>query len=63
MTPAEYEWADEQTELAYKRRKIGKITFHRRMSALGYKTESIRERLRELDAEMALMDEERTEAK
>lgn len=54
MTPAEFEWRDEQTELAYKRGEIGKITFHRRMSALGFKTESIREWLRELDADRLL---------
>lgn len=53
MTPAEFEWRDEQIELAYKRRQIGKITFHRQMSALGYKTEGIRQRLRELDEERA----------
>jgi len=51
MTPAEYEWAVEQTERAYKRDSIGKITFHRRMSSLGYKTEAIKAWMRELDEE------------
>lgn len=46
-----WEWAFEQIEDAYKRREIGKITFHRRMSALGFKTEGIKKHLAELDAE------------
>lgn len=49
MTPAEFEWRQEQLELAYRRGEIGKITFHRRMSSLGFNTGSIREALRELD--------------
>lgn len=32
MTPAEFEWAQEQIELAYLRSEIGKLTYLRRMS-------------------------------
>ena len=51
MTPAEFEWEQEQIELAYLRGKIGKITYIKRMSALGLNSiEHRREELRELDA-------------
>jgi hypothetical protein len=59
MTPAEFEWRDEQTTLAYRRGEIGKIAFHRRMSALGFKTESIKEWIRELDADRTLREKTR----
>lgn len=49
MTPAEFEWALERIELAYERREIGKLAFHRRMSALGFRAEAIKEWLRELE--------------
>lgn len=52
MTPAEYEWAQEQAEIAYEKGQIGKLTFHRRMSALGFSTPAIKEWLKELDAKM-----------
>jgi hypothetical protein len=50
MTPAEFEWAQEQIELAYLRGQIGKITYIRRMSALGLNDiNQRREELAELD--------------
>ncbi len=54
MTPAEFEWADEQTERAYVEGRIGKITFLKAMRALGYKNmEYLRELLTELDKQRA----------
>ena len=51
MTPSDFEWRQEQIELAYERGEIGKITFLRRMSALGFNNmDALRETLRELDA-------------
>lgn len=50
MTPADFEWHQEQIELAYLRGEIGKITYIKRMSALGFKNiDMMREELRELD--------------
>lgn len=49
MTPQEFEWQCEQIELAYLRGDFGKITFHRRMSQLGFSTKGIKEHLAELD--------------
>lgn len=46
MTPADFEWAVEQIELAYLHGKIGKLTYLRRMSALGFN--DIAERRKEL---------------
>lgn len=43
MTPAEFEWRQEQLELAYERGEIGKITFMREMSKLGFGVETCRE--------------------
>ena len=59
MTPAEFEWAQERIEIAYRRGEIGKITFHRRMSALGFTTEGIRQHLKELDEQEPLATRER----
>ncbi len=54
MTPAEFEWADEQTERAYIECRIGKITFLKRMRELGYKNmEYLRKLLTELDKQRA----------
>ena len=51
MTPDEFEWRQEQIELAYERGQIGKIAFLRRMSALGFNNMTmLRELLAELDA-------------
>ena len=50
MTPAEFEWHQERIEDAYARGQIGKITFLRRMSALGFNDlPKLRELLKELD--------------
>lgn len=50
MTPAEFEWAQEQIERDYLNRDIGKLTYIRRMSAIGLNDISQRrEELRELD--------------
>lgn len=51
MTPAEYEWTVEMLEEAYRRGSIGKITFRRRASRLGF--QKIHEWLSELDAQRA----------
>lgn len=54
MTPAEFEWAQEQIELAYERGQIGKIAFIRRMSGLGFNNmDRMRELLKELDEKRA----------
>jgi DNA-binding transcriptional MerR regulator len=53
MTPQEYEWRIEQTENGYLRGDFGKITFHRRMSSLGFSTAGIKEQLAELDERKA----------
>lgn len=50
MTPAEFEWAQEQAEIAYERKQIGKITFVRRMKKLGFSVESSRQVIDEIDA-------------
>lgn len=51
MTPAEFEWAQEQIERDYLAGRIGKITYIKRMSALGLTNiDHRREELRELDA-------------
>lgn len=42
MTPQEFEWEQERLEIAYERGEIGKITFIRRMKALGFSVESCR---------------------
>lgn len=54
MTPQEFEWHQEQIEDAYVRGDFGKISFIRRMSALGFKDLA---RMRELLAEL---DQRRT---
>lgn len=56
MTPAEYEWAQEQAETAYQQGRIGKRAFHKRMSALGFSTSVIKEWLDEMDADKKLLD-------
>ena len=43
MTPAESEWELEQLKRAYERREIGKLTFVKRMSALGFSLKTSRE--------------------
>ena len=49
MTPAEFELAQERLEDSYRKGEIGAISFYRGMSALGFKIETIREALKELD--------------
>ena len=51
MTPAEFEWAQEQIELDYLAGRIGKITYIKRFSALGLNDiDERRKELRCLDA-------------
>jgi len=50
VTPAEYEWEQECIEQDYLDGRIGKLTYIKRMSALGLNNiEHRREELRELD--------------
>lgn len=50
MTPAEFEWRQEQLEAAYLKGEIGKITFIRKMSSLGFNDLArLREQLAEMD--------------
>ena len=49
MTPAEFEWAQEQAELAYQRGLIDAMTFRKRMYALGFTPQGCDDRLDELD--------------
>lgn len=49
MTPAEFEWRQEQAEMAYERGEIGPVAFLRRMSALGFKIEYSRSLMHDLD--------------
>lgn len=50
MTPAEFEWAQEQIEMAYERGQIGRIAFIRRMMKLGFRRPGLLLLLDELDA-------------
>lgn len=43
MTPAKFERTQEKLELAYERGEIGKITFMREMSRLGFGVKTCRE--------------------
>ena len=50
MTPQEFEWAQEQIERDYLKGNIGKLTYLKRMSALGLNDiNQRREELKELD--------------
>lgn len=49
MTPQEFEWADEQTQLAYERDQIDANEFRKRMRALGFSAAYITELLTDLD--------------
>lgn len=49
MTPDEFELRQERAEDAYLSGDMGRIAFMRRMSSLGFKTEAIKEWLKELD--------------
>jgi hypothetical protein len=56
MTPQEFEWGQEQIENDYVANKIGKLTYIKRMSALGLNNiEHRREELRELDARRVMI--------
>lgn len=49
MTPAEYEWQHEQTEIAYERGQIDATEFRRRMLLLKMSDVYISEMLSDLD--------------
>lgn len=49
MTPAEYEWADEQAQLAYERDQIDVVEFRRRLKVLGFSDAYCTELISDLD--------------
>lgn len=49
MTPAEFEWAQERLEDAYRKGEINLTTFHRKMRKLGFNLDTILEAIRGLD--------------
>ena len=55
MTPAEFEYRQEQLEIAYEQGQIGKLTFTRRMKELGFGTETCRRYFDEIADRQAAM--------
>lgn len=55
MSPDEFEYAQEQLELAYERGQIGKLTFTRRMKELGFSTDTCRRYFDEIEDRKAAM--------
>lgn len=53
MTPAEFEWRQEQLEIAYERGQIGKLAFTKRMTALGLSIKSCQDFMPDADKRRA----------